>query len=152
METIVGGSSSDDISGGSARNIYNGGPNGSDDFSDFGGDDGDANLPALAASDDTYKGFTSGTGNDFVIDYGGMADKLDLRPLETSHVYFDSFSADGNATNGNESLKIVINHTTSVNVYGHFSPILSGQENGRMEQIIFSNEVVTSAAELNSLM
>jgi hypothetical protein len=28
----------------------------------------------------------------------------------------------------------------------------AGQENGRMEQIIFSSEVVTSAAELNSLM
>ena len=148
----MGGSSSDDISGGSARNTYNGDPNGSDDFSDFGGDDGDANLPALAASDDTYKGFTSGTGYDFVIDYWGTADKLDLRPLETSHVYFDSFSADGKATNGNESLKKVINNPTSVNVYGHFSPILSGQENARIEQIIFSNQVVTSAAELNSLM
>ena len=149
----MGGSSSDDISDGSARNTYNGGPNGSDDFSDFGGDDGDANLPALAASDDTtYKGFTSGTGYDFVIDYWGTTDKLDLRPLETSHVYFDSFSADGKATNGNESLKKVINNPTSVNVYGHFSPILSGQENARIEQIIFSNQVVTSAAELNSLM
>ncbi len=67
----------------------------------------------------------------------GAADKLDLRLLRTSDVYFDAFSADDNATNGNGSLKIVINNTTSVNVYGHFSPVSAGQQNGRMEQIIF---------------
>ena len=79
-------------------------------------------------------------------DYGGTADRLDLRPLETSDVYFDTISGEP------ESLKIVINDDTSVTVHGHFSPYYQGQENGRMEQIIFSNEVVTSAAELNSLM
>ena len=146
----MGGSSSHDISGGSARNTYNGGPNGSDDFSDFGGDDGDANLPALAASDDTYKGFTSATGHDIVTDYGGTADELDLRPLESSEVYFDAFGQDANGSD--KSLKIVINDTTSVTVFGHFSPAYPSQENGRMEQIIFSNETITSAAELNSLM
>ncbi len=49
-------------------------------------------------------------------------------------------------------MKIVINGKTSVSVFGHFSPSISTQENGRMEQIIFSNEIVTSAAELSSLM
>ena len=55
---------------------------------------------------------------------------------------------DGNGSN--ESLRIVINNTTSARVYGHFSPF--NGVNGRMEQIIFSNETITSAAELNSLM
>ena len=83
-------------------------------------------------------------------DFGGTADKLDLRPLESSNVYFGGFDSDGNGSN--ESLKIVINDTTSVTVFGHFSPAYPSQENGRMEQIIFSNETITSAAELNSLM
>lgn len=152
VENVVGGSSSDDIRGGSTKNTYNGGPGGSDNFYDYGGDDGNATFPALAASDDTYKGFTSGTGHDYVVDYGGTADKLDLRPLESSSVYIDASSYDGNVSNGSETLKIVINDTTSVTVYGHFSPFVGGQENGRMEQIIFANETVTSAAELNSLM
>ena len=83
---------------------------------------------------------------------GGTADKLDLRPLDSYDVSFFATDRDGNAANGNESLRIVINDTNSVTVIGHFSPISQAQENGRMEQIIFSNEVVTNAAQLNALM
>ncbi len=131
----------------STKNTYSGG---SDELTDFGGWDGNAAFPTLAASDDTYKGFTSGTGTDQVLDYGGTADKLDLGPLRSSEVYFDAY--DFNNSGANDSLRIVINATTSVTIYGHFAPFDPGQENGRMEQIIFSNEIVTSAAELNSLM
>ena len=62
----------------------------------------------------------------------------------------DAYDFDNNGTN--DALQIVINATTSVTVFGHFSPTLMGQKNGRMEQIIFSDETITSAAELNSLM
>ena len=70
--------------------------------------------------------------------------------MESSDVYFSRSDNDGNGSK--ESLRIIINDTTSVVVHGHFSPVTAGQESGRMEQIIFANEVVTSAAELNSLM
>ena len=152
VENVVGGSASDFQQGGSAKNTYNGGPGGNDELLDLGGDDGGGpqSLPALAASDDTFKGFTSATGNDTVTDLGGTADKLDLRPLESSDVYVDAIDLSGDGTN--DSLRIIINATTSVTVEGHLVPTDDDQENGRMEQIIFSNEVVTSAAELNSLM
>jgi hypothetical protein len=100
-------------------------------------------------SDDTYKGFASGTGYDSVFDYGGSADRLDLRPLESSDVYFDAFDSDGEGTD--ESLRIVIDDATSV--YGFFVPISGlGQKNGRIEQIVFSDETITSAAEVRSLV
>jgi hypothetical protein len=149
VENAVGGMGSDQLQGGSAKNTLSGGLGGNDELGDFGGTDGNAAFPALAASSDTYTGFTLGTGHDKVIDYGGTADRLDLRPLESSEVYFSGLDVDGNGSN--DSLMIVINDTTSVAVYGYFSP-LNGYVNGRMEQIIFSNEIVTSAAELNALM
>ena len=149
VENAVGGSSSDIITGGSAKNTLSGGPGGSDELSDYGGTNGSAvsnpALPDLPASDDTYKGFTSGTGLDRVFDVEGTADKLDFRPLESTEVSFETTNLD--ISGPDESLKIVINDTTSVLVVGHFSPIFP-QDNGCMEQIIFSNEVVTSAASM----
>jgi hypothetical protein len=153
VENAVGGSGSDTIRGGSARNTYKGGPGGDDGFQDYGGYGGNILIPEpQAASNDTYKGFTAGTGgNDVVADWGGTKDVLDLRPLESSDVYFDALDND---TDGiNDSLRIVISSnttgiTTSVMVAGHFAPYLPGQENGRMEQIIFSDEVVTSAESM----
>jgi hypothetical protein len=96
VERAVGGSFHDTLEGGSAKNTYKGGPGGSDSFYDFGGREADATFPAVAASDDTYMGFTSGTGHDRVVDCGGAADRLDLRPLESSDVYFDAYDWDVN--------------------------------------------------------
>ncbi len=48
-------------------------------------------------------------------------------------------------------MKIVIDSGHEVFVIGHFAPH-PDIENGWVEQIIFSDEVVTSGAELNSLM
>jgi Ca2+-binding RTX toxin-like protein len=153
VENVVGGSGSDNISGGSARNTYKGGPGGDDTFIDYGGASSNTFIPnPQAPSDDTYKGFTAGTGgNDSIADWGGTGDVLDLRPLESSDVYFDAFDNDGN--NANDSLRMVISSnatsvTTSVTVIGHFAPVLLDQDNGRMEQIIFSDGVVTSAASM----
>jgi hypothetical protein len=156
VENVVGGSSFDYLRGGSAKNTYMGGPGGSDDLTDFGGDDGsgvfgNAALPDLPASDDTYKGFTSGIGGgDNVRDYGGTADRLDLRPFESSDVFVTAFDSNFNGTN--DTLYIGISANAAVRVYGHFVPTEPGQGNGRMEQIIFANETITSTAELNSLM
>lgn len=151
VENAVGGFGNDHISGGSAKNTYSGGPGGSDNLADYGGWDGDATFPGLAASDDTYKGFTSGSGTDLVTDFGGTADRLDLRPLSSSDVYFDAFDTD--KLGSDDSLRIFIDNGTEIQVIGHFSPSPgTGQENGTMEQIIFSDEVVTSASQTSALM
>jgi len=60
--------------------------------------------------------------------------------LESSEVYFSGLDLDNNGSN--ETLWIVINDTTSVRVYGYFSP-LNGYVNGHMEQIIFSDQILT---------
>jgi hypothetical protein len=151
VENAVGGSGDDHISSGPAKNTYKGGPGGSDNITDYGGWDGDVPFPGLAASDDTYKGFTSGAGLDLLTDFGGTADKLDLRPLESSDVYFDAFDTD--KLGSDDSLRIVISPDTSIQVMGHFAPQPGGgQENGTMEQIIFSDQVVTSGPQTRALM
>ena len=50
-----------------------------------------------------------------------------------------------NAANSSSNATTI---TTKVDVVGHFAPAVSEQENGRMEQIIFSDEVVTSVTAM----
>jgi len=55
------------------------------------------------------------------------------------------------SSNGKESLKIGISGTTEVLVCGHFAPwrcLGCSEQNGRIAQIIFSNEVITGAASM----
>jgi Haemolysin-type calcium binding protein related domain/RTX calcium-binding nonapeptide repeat (4 copies) len=153
VENVVGGLSDDRLEGGAARNTYSGGPGGDDDMYDWGGWKADGTFSAQVISDDTYKGFASGTGHDRVFDYAGTVDRLDLRPLESSDVYFEAFDHDGNATNGEESLKLIVNEGTTVTVVGHFSPAIGDDMgDGRIEQFVFSDGTITSAAEVRSMM
>ena len=154
VENVVGSPAHDTITGGSASNTLSGGPGGDDYLRDMGGCSPTLAAScetALPASSDTYLGFTgSHSGTDFVWDYGGTADRLDLRPLRSSEVHFDTLNWD--VIVGDESLKIVIDSTHVLFVIGHFAPFKGEMDDGRIEQIIFSDEVVTSGAELNSLM
>jgi hypothetical protein len=154
VENVVGSPNNDIITSGSASNTLSGGPGGEDILIDYGGCSPTVDpscKSALPASNDTYLGFTGGShGGDLVWDYGGTADKLDLRPLGSSEVHFDALDWDG--VGGDDSLKIVIDSTHQVYVIGHFAPVQGETEDGRMEQIIFSNETITSGAELRSLM
>jgi hypothetical protein len=139
--------------GGAGKNTYSGGLGGDDKLYDWGGWKDDGTFAAQAVSDDVYKGFASATGHDEVYDYAGAADRLDLRPLESSDVYIDALNHDGAAANGDESLRIVVDDPTSVSVVGHFAPAIEEDAgNGRIEQIIFSDETVTSTAEVKALM
>ncbi len=45
-------------------------------------------------------------------------------------------------------MRIVIDPSHRVLVVGHFAPFGGEMEEGRMEQIIFSDEVATSAASM----
>lgn len=152
VENVVGGRSDDTIHGGAGKNTYSGGLGGDDKLYDWGGWKDDGTFAAQAASDDVYRGFASATGHDEVYDYAGAADRLDLRPLESSDVYIDAFDHDGAAGNGDESLKIVVDEATSVSVVGHFAPAIEDDAgDGRIEQIVFSDETITSAAEVGAL-
>jgi Ca2+-binding RTX toxin-like protein len=153
VENVVGGRSDDTIHGGAGKNTYSGGLGGDDKLYDWGGWKDDGTFAAQAVSDDVYKGFASATGHDEVYDYAGAADRLDLRPLESSDVYIDAFDHDGAAANGHESLKIVVDDATSVSVVGYFAPAVEDDAgNGRIEQIVFSDETFTRAAEIRSLV
>jgi len=153
VENIVGGIGFDTLEGGAGTNTYSGGSGGSDDLKDWGGWEGNSQYVAQPVSNDTYRGFASGAGQDEVYDYAGTADRLDLRPLESSDVHLETLDHDGKATNGNESLRIVINDSTAVTVVGHFVPAVEDYTwNGRMEQIVFTNETVSGAAEVRALM
>ena len=91
-------------------------------------------------------------------DYGGRSDVLDLRPLRSTDVPFARFGSDASTANGDETLIITLNDTTQVYVAGHLAPLENasqeslGQENGRMEKIVFSDRVVTGTAGAQSLM
>ena len=159
VENAVGGSRNDTFAGDSADNTYKSGSDIDTDlderfdnsggwFLDYGGNDGSAvgnpDLPDLPASNDTYRGFvTTGAATYEVRDYGGSADKLDLRPLEFSDVYFARSSF---AFGSDDTLRIGINGAT-ISVIGYFAPVPDiGLRNGHVEQIIFSDQVVTHAA------
>ena len=87
-------------------------------------------------SDDTYKGFTSSSGTDYVVDWGGSADTIDLRSFDSSEVYFDAVDLNGNGTN--ESLLLLTGDNSGVIVVGHFIDYYAGQE-GHVEQIMFAD-------------
>jgi len=151
VENVTGGTSDDTLIGGAAKNSYSGGRGGDDTIVDYGGWDGNGARVAPAAREDAYKGFASGTGIAFVTDYGGTADSLDLRPLRSTQVSLARFGSDASTANGDESLVVTLNDTTQVYVFGYFAPLEGasqesfGQENRRMEKIVFSDRVVTGA-------
>lgn len=151
VEKAVGGSASDVIVTGSASNTLKGGAGGYDNLRDYGGYNGDSAVPALPASDDTYKGFAAGPGFDSVVDHGGTADVLDLRPWDSSDVYIDAFDADGSGQN--DSLTISAGDR-GLYVYGHFTPLstLQQDENGTVEKIVFADETITSTSQVNALV
>lgn len=84
-------------------------------------------------------------------DYGGSAVRLDLRPLRSTQVSLARFGSDASTADGEETLTVTLNDTTKVYVFGHFAPLEGasqesfGQEDGRMEKIVFSDKVVTGA-------
>lgn len=152
VEKVVGGSAGDIISTGAGSNTLKGGAGGSDRLSDYGGWNGGSPFVGLPASNDTYKGFAAGPGFDVVEDFGGTADILDLRPWESSDVYFDASSVDS-SNPSNDSL-IISAGDRGVYVYGHLAPIpdLGHDENSVMEKIIFADETITSASRVRTLV
>jgi hypothetical protein len=142
------------IVGGGGKNILQPGGGGFDSLRDVGGwNDGPEGRPEIPVSNDVYKGFASNTGTDFVIDYGGNGDVLDLRPFSTEEIYFDAIDTDDDGAT--ETLQIVMSTTTQVLILGQFAdvPGLPGGANfhGRIETIIFTDETIKDIGTLQAL-
>ncbi len=144
IETVSGGpSGNDNISTGGLVNTLKPGDGDGDFLRDYGGypdPDGTGPISALAASSDTFKGFSETSGLDYMVDWAGTADKLDLRPFESSDVYVDR--------SGND-LIITFNGTSGVQVYDYFYSVTSStgavSYPRRIENIIFADGTVTPA-------
>lgn len=145
IENVVGGLGADYIAGGKPNNVLRPGGGATDTLRDWGGYDGSSSFPAIPVSNDTYKNFTANTGRDYVIDYGGSADVVDLKQYEASEVYVDGFDYNGNGTD--ESLRLVTGKNADgkdieIIIVGYFINYYKGQE-GKIEEIRFSDDTIS---------
>jgi hypothetical protein len=152
LENVVGSPGGDEIFGGVGPNRLATGGGRGDGIGDLGGwDDGAGDLPELPPSDDAFVGVAANTGTVHVLDWGGAADVLDLRPLRRTEVFLNRVDCgDGDAAK--ECLQVVTGAggTGQVLVYGHFGayndyPTAFGQE-GRVEELRFVDGTVSFAA------
>ncbi len=151
VENAIGGSGSDSIQGGKDDNTLRPGGGARDDLIDWGGYDVDPDDPeyeAIPVSNDTYTGFSTNTGLDHVIDYGGAEDKLDLKPYDSSEVYIDAVDLNGNGTD--ESLLLLTGDNIGVVIEGYFRNLYAGQE-GKVEEIVFADSTLTDEAEVQAM-
>lgn len=137
IENAVGGSGEDHLYGGDETNtLQPGGGTVEDVMWDYGGWVGrfggdDPRLYDFASIDatsgDTYKGFSSSSGFDYVVDYGGAADKLDLSNFNFADgevVLTRVDSPDDGVPN--ESLIVAFNQYNGVMVYDYFGAVQGG--------------------------
>ena len=150
IENVAGGLGGDYLAGGKSENILKPGGGATDTLKDWGGYDGDPEnldkFPAISVSNDTYKGFKDNTGIDYVIDYGGSADVVDLKPYESSDVYVDAVDLNNSGTD--ESLSLKYKNSAGANaeiiIVGYFLNYYTGQE-GKIEEIRFADDTVAAA-------
>lgn len=184
IENVVGGSGEDYLYGGDGANTmqpggvpmpYDGTPN-EDVMWDYGGWKGrfggdDPRLHDLASIDatsgDTYKGFSSSSGLDYVVDYGGEGDKLDLSNFHfgDGEAVLTRVDADPGDGVNNESLIVTFGPSSGVMVYDYFGAVQGGitptakadcengtngtlingctiSHNGTIEQLVFTDQIL----------
>jgi Peptidase M10 serralysin C terminal/RTX calcium-binding nonapeptide repeat (4 copies) len=134
IENAVGGSGEDQLYGGDGANtLQPGGGTVEDVMWDYGGWVGrfggdDPRLQDFtsidATSGDTYKGFSSSTGFDYVIDYGGAADKLDLSNFHfgDGEVVLTRVDSPDDGV-PDESLIVAFNQYNGVMIYDYFGAV-----------------------------
>lgn len=142
IENAAGGAGEDYIAGGKGDNVLRPGGGATDELRDWGGYDGSTNFPAIPVSNDTYKSFSANTGTDYVIDYGGTNDLIDLRAYESYEVYVDAIDLNNNGTE--ESLRLTLPNDSEIIVVGYFTNYYTGQE-GKIEEIRFSDDTISEA-------
>lgn len=142
VENVAGGAGADYIAGGAGDNVLSPGGGATDNLRDYGGYDGSTNFPAIPVSNDTYKSFSANTGTDYVTDFGGTLDVVDLKEYESSEVYVDALDLNNNGTE--ESLELTMPNGTEVVVVGYFTTYYTGQE-GKIEEIRFADDTIGDA-------
>ncbi|MBA3471615.1 MAG: M10 family metallopeptidase C-terminal domain-containing protein [Rubrobacter sp.] len=142
VENVAGGAGADYIAGGKGDNVLRPGGGATDNLRDWGGYDGSTSFPAIPVSNDTYKSFSANTGTDYVTDYGGTLDIVDLKEYESSEVYVDTIDLNNSGTE--ESLQLTMPNDTEVIVVGYFINYYSGQE-GKIEEIRFADDTISDA-------
>jgi hypothetical protein len=120
VENAIGGQGDvDNIIGGGGKNVLQPGGGATDALLDVGGwNDGAGGRPEIPVSDDVYQGFATNTGSDFVQDFGGNGDVLDLRPYATGDVFATAIDFDHDANGTMESLQIVTGLTGQIIILG----------------------------------
>jgi hypothetical protein len=155
VENAIGGQGDRDlIIGGGGKNVLQPGGGATDIFIDLGGsNDGPDGSPDLPASDDVYKGFATNTGTDFVQDFGGNGDVLDLRPYATGDVFVTAIDLDG-MHNSAETLQIVTGLTGQIIIVGQFGDVSNittdFNYHGHIETIRFANKTFSTSSALRS--
>ena len=152
VENVVGSPDGDFlVGGGEANRLTTGGGPGELLYDNGGWDDGVGGLPELPASDDAYVGVAADTGLVAIIDWGGDADVVDLRPLRSDEVVLNRIDCgDGDAAR--ECLQVVTGTggTGQVVLFGHFGAYGGNTEfygaNGRIEELRFADRTVSFAA------
>jgi hypothetical protein len=146
IENVAGGLGEDFIAGGKESNTLRPGGGADDTLKDWGGYDGSTGFPAIPNSNDTYKGFKDNTGTDYVVDYGGSADVVDLKPYESTEVYVDAVDLNNNGTDESLSLKYKnsAGADAEIIIVGYFLNYYTGQE-GKIEEIRFADDTVATA-------
>jgi Ca2+-binding RTX toxin-like protein len=142
IENVAGGAGADYIAGGKDDNVLRPGGGATDNLRDWGGYDGSTSFPAIPVSNDTYKSFSANTGTDYVTDFGGTLDIVDLKEYESSEVYVDTIDLNNNGTE--ESLQLTMPNDTKVIVVGYFINYYTGQE-GKIEEIRFADDTISDA-------
>ena len=148
IEQVIGGQADNDIiATGPGPHTLQPGGGATDVLTDYAGwNDGTGGYPELPVSNDRYKGFADNTGGDYVYDWGGTGDVVDLRPFSTKDVYISRRDFDNNGTE--ETLQIVTGPTAQVILAGHYGALSGTTETGqqgRIEKLIFADATVTSA-------
>jgi hypothetical protein len=126
-----------------------------DIFLDLGGSSDSLNgSPDIPASNDVYKGFATNTGTDFIQDFGGNGDVLDLRPYSTGDVFVTAIDFDG-MLSSTESLQIVTGLTGQIIIVGQFGDVSNittdFNYHGHIETIRFADKTFSSASALQSI-
>jgi hypothetical protein len=155
VENAIGGQGDRDlIIGGAGKNVLQPGGGATDIFLDLGGsNDGAGDSLDLPASDDVYTGFATNTGSDFVQDFGGNGDVLDLRPYATGDVFVTAIDLDG-MHNTAETLQIVTGLTGQIVIVGQFGDVSNittdFNYHGHIETIRFANKTFSTSSALRS--
>jgi hypothetical protein len=155
VENAIGGQGDGDIiQGGAGRNVLQPGGGAHDVLLDGGGyDDGPDGNPELPVSNDVFKGFAGNTGTDFIQDWGGTGDVLDMRPFALGDVVIDPIDLDDDGPE--ESLQIVTSLFGQVVIPGQFGEFSNYESmfnhHGQIETIRFADTTFSSTSALQSM-